>query len=273
MTLTALQWAIALPIGVFLSTVGTLVGLGGGVFMVPILVLIFGIPLKIAIAAITFCLIPSSVLSTIFNVRGKHIDYFAAVTLEIPTIIGALVGAYLTTLLPIRPMETLFAMLVAFMGWRILNGNPNLTRVSLADHINKIPPVFARSNGEVTYHAGLPAIGFFGLLAGVLAGMFGIGGGIIKTPVMIKIFRMPARRATATALFMMVFTSSTAAFSHWKLGRLEWGLALPMGCAFFCGSFIGNKLAGKIKAQTIEKLLGVVLAMASIAVLIHAWML
>jgi uncharacterized membrane protein YfcA len=46
-----------------------------------------------------------------------------------------------------------------------------------------------------------------------------------------------------------------------------------MGSAFLCGSFIGNKLAGKVKAQTIEKLLGVVLTMASLAVLIHAWML
>lgn len=273
MTLTLLQWAIAFPLGIFLSTIGTLVGLGGGVFMVPILVLIFDVPLTTAIAVVTFCLLPSALLSTIFNARAKHIDYFAGIALEIPTVAGAMLGAYLSTLLPVQPMETLFAMLVAFMGWRILKGKPNLTTEGPFDHINKIPPVIERSNGEVTYRAGIPAIGFFGLISGVLAGMFGIGGGIIKTPVMLKIFRMPARRATGTALFMIVFTSATAAFSHWKLGRMDWNLALPLGGAFFCGSLLGNNIAGKIKATTVETLLGVVLALASVAVLIHAWML
>jgi hypothetical protein len=139
----------------------------------------------------------------------------------------------------------------------------------LLEKVNQIPPVIERSNGQLSYKAGVPALGFFGMLSGVLAGMFGIGGGIIKTPVMLKIFRMPARRATATALFMMVFTTSTAAFSHWQAGRLDWNLALPLGAAFFCGSFIGNKLAGKAPQGVVEKILGSVLILAAITLVIH----
>jgi len=270
MSLTLAQWFFVFPFGMFLSTVGTLAGLGGGVFMVPVLVLVYAVPLKMAIAAVTFSLVPASLLSTMFNVRGKNIDYFAAITLEIPTIFGTLLGAYLTGILPVKPMEMMFACFVAFMGYRILKGKKRAEgEVSLLDKLNRIPPVIERSNGTTNYHAGVPALGIFGTVSGILAGMFGIGGGIIKTPVMLKIFRMPARRATATALCMMVFTTSTAAVSHWQGGRMDWNLALPLGGAFFCGSFIGNKLAGKAPQALIERILGTVLILAALTLVVH----
>ena len=273
MTLTLVEWAIALPIGVFFSCLGTLVGLGGGVFMVPVLVLGFAVPLKTAIAAITFCLFPSALLSTFFNARAKQIDYFAGISLEIPTIIGAILGAALINVLPVRPLETMFAILVAIMGIKIFRAKTPNGKMSWLQKINQIPPVISREAYGVSYKAGLPAIGFFGLFSGTLAGLFGIGGGIIKTPVMLKIFKMPARRATSTALFMIVFTSATAAISHWQQGRLDWNLALPLGAAFFTGSLIGNNVVGKVKAHTLEKTLGFVMMAAAIAIIVHAWVL
>lgn len=273
MTLTLTEWAIVFPIGVFFSCLGTLVGLGGGIFMVPVLVLAFAVPLKTAIAVITFCLFPSALLSTFFNARAKQIDYFAGVSLEIPTIIGALTGAALSNVLPVRPLETMFAILVAIMGVKIFRAKVTTEKTNWLQKINNIPPVLSHEAYGVSYKAGLPAIGIFGLFSGILAGLFGIGGGIIKTPVMLKIFKMPARRATSTALFMIVFTSATAAFSHWQKGRLDWNIALPLGAAFFTGSLIGNNVVGKVKAQTLEKTLGFVMIAASIAIIVHAWLL
>jgi uncharacterized membrane protein YfcA len=273
MTFALTDWLILLPIAATFSALGTLVGLGGGVFMVPILVLGFGVELKVAVAAITLCLFPSALLSTAFNAYRRHIDYFAGITLEIPTIVGAMIGASLTTVVPVRPLEMMFAFLVAFMGWKILFGKTHLNKVSLLDRFNKIPPVFTRTSGDVTYSASFIALNFFGLFSGVLAGLFGIGGGIIKTPVMLKIFRMPARRATSTALFMILFTSATAAFSHFKAGRMNFDLALPLAAAFFVGSFIGNNLAGKVSAHRLEKILGTIMLLASLTIVLHAWLI
>ena len=225
MTLTFAQWAFILPVGVFFSTLGTLVGLGGGVFMVPLLVLLFAVPLKTAIAAVTFCLFPAALLSTLFNARQRHIDYFAGITLEIPAIVGTILGALLTTVLPVKPMELMFALFVALMGWRILFGKKSSSGPSLMERLNQVPPVLERSH----YRAGLPAMGFFGLSAGLMAGMFGVGGGIIKTPVMLKVFRMPARKATATALFTIIFTIFTKRFPIYSMLKQE-AVTLVLNC-------------------------------------------
>lgn len=273
MTLGLTHWIIALSGGLFFSTLGTLVGLGGGIFMIPLLVLLLGVPLKTAIAVTTFCLIPSALLSTFYNARAKHIDYFAGIALEIPTILGAILGALLINVLPVRPLETLFAGLVTVMGVRILRGRPANQKAGLIERLNNIPPVVTQKTEHGHYHAGLVALTLFGGFSGLLAGLFGIGGGIIKTPVMLKIFKMPARRATATALFMIVFTSATAAFSHWQQGRLDWSLALPLASSFLVGSFVGNQIVGRIKARTLEKTLGSVMMAAAVAILVHAWLL
>ena len=262
--LTELQLLIAVPIAIIVSTLGTLAGIGGGVFMVPLLVIGFDIPLKEAIAAITFCLLPAALLSTFFNARIKTIDYFAGITLEIPTIIGAIAGAMLINHLPIIPLKILFSVLIFFMASKMLfnkkNNNPLTTK------FNALPPMLVRKD----YSVSLSAIGFLGVFSGVIAGLFGIGGGIVKTPVMIHIFKMPPKKATATALFMIVFTSLTASISHWTYGRLNWGLALPIASAFFVGSLLGNQLNKKMSADKIKLILGWMMLFAGIFILLHS---
>jgi len=114
------------------------------------------------------------------------------------------------------------------------------------------------------------AVGIVGFVAGIFAGLFGLGGGVFKTPTLVRLFQMPARTATATALFTMVFTGIAASVSHWLHGRLDWQLALPLAAAFLAGALIGNQFAGNIRSRTIEMILGTVLAIAAVAVAVHA---
>jgi uncharacterized protein len=265
--LSLTQILIAFPIGILVSSIGTMVGIGGGIFMVPLLVIAFGLPLKEAIAAITFCLFPAALLSTFYNSKRKKIDYYAGISLEIPTIIGTILGTFLITLIPLVPMKIVFIFFLVYMSQRMLVkktiGSDWVTKINL------IPPVVKKPD----YHVSLTGLSFFGLLSGVIAGLFGIGGGIIKTPVMIKIFKMPAHKATATALFMIVFTSFTASVFHWNNRNLNWNIALPLSLAFLIGSFIGNNLSNTFSARRIEVLLGVTILLAAIAISIHAYFL
>ena len=270
MELSLAAWAVIIPYGMLASSLGTLVGLGGGAFVVPMLVLVFGVPLKMAVVAVTFSLFPSALLSTIFNIRRKNIDYFAGISLEIPTIFGAILGAYLTKILPVRPMEILFGFFLFYIGARLLRKREP-SQDGLLLQINKIPPVFHRTQAGHSYSMGIPALGIFGLISGLIAGLFGVGGGIVKTPVMLRVFKMPMKRATSTSIFMIMFTSATATFSHWKMGSMNWAVALPIGASFFCGSFIANYWGNKLKSTFLEKLLGYLVIAAAFAVLIHVW--
>src|SRR5690606_1900493 len=139
------------------SFLGTLVGLGGGVFMVPLLVLLAGYPLPMAVGSVAMALFPAALISTISNSRLKTIDYRAAVKLEIPTVFGAWLGAYLTSVLPVRPLEFLFAAFILFMAWHMRHKK--------------------EASNWIGHFSSLPATSLLGALSGVLAGLFGVGGG------------------------------------------------------------------------------------------------
>lgn len=231
------------------SFLGTLVGLGGGVFMVPLLVLLAGFPLPMAVGSVAMALFPSALISTISNARLKAIDYPAAIKLEIPTVFGAWLGAYLTSVLPVRPLEFLFAGFILFMAWRM-------------HHKGETNKFVARFNN-------LPGITFMGGLSGVLAGLFGVGGGILKTPVLLKVFQLPAKRAAATSLAMIMVTAIVSSAKHWQLGHID-ERAYPVVIGFAAGSIVGNLFGKKIADDKIQTILSVAMAMAAIAVLVHA---
>lgn len=235
--------------GALFSFIGTLVGLGGGVFMVPLLVLVAGFPLPIAVGSVALALFPSALISTINNARLKKIDYKAAIRLEIPTIFGAWAGALLTAILPVRPLEFIFAAFILFMAWHMRHKK----------EAGKFVLKFKNHIG----------IGFLGVLSGILAGLFGVGGGVLKTPILLRIFSLPAKRAAATSLAMIMVTAMVSSFKHWQLGHID-ERAIPVVIGFASGSIIGNLFGKKISDHKVQLILSIAMAVAAIAVLIHA---
>ncbi len=235
--------------GLIFSFLGTLVGLGGGVFMVPLLVLVAGYPLPIAVGSVAAALFPSALISTINNARQKNIEYKAAIKLEIPTVVGAVIGAQLTVILPVRPLEFLFSLFIFFMAWHMRNKN-------------KSGAFIARFNN-------LPGLTFLGTLSGVLAGIFGVGGGILKTPILLRVFNFPAKRAAATSLAMIMTTAIVSSIKHWQLGHVT-EQAYPVIIGFASGSILGNLFGKKQTDEKIQFYLSIALFFAALAVLIHA---
>lgn len=237
--------------GAAFSFLGTLVGLGGGVFMVPLLVLVADFTLPMAVGSVALALFPSALISTIINYRRKTIDYKAAFVLEIPTIVGAWVGAMLTAILPVKPLEFIFAFFVLFMAWNIHPKKSETLHSHWVERFNNVP-----------------GTSFLGLLSGVLAGLFGVGGGILKTPVLLKIFKLPAKRAAATSLAMIMITSLVSATKHYQLGHIDKSSGFVVA-GFMLGSILGNIFNRKIPDQNIQSILSFAMVLAAIAVIIH----
>ncbi len=253
-------------IGFAVSAFGTLVGFGGGVFMVPILTLVFHIPIQLAIGSVILALFPAALLSTFFNWRLGTVDFVVGTFLEIPTVLGTLLGAWLTSYLPTWQLQILFSVMVIWVGAGMLSPKSKTAsaRPSMLKKLNNIPPRLVRDTANGCYEMGGVAAGLFGTLSGVVAGLFGIGGGFIKGPLMVLGFGMPARVAAPTALFMIVITSVVGSASHYLLGHVQWKISLLLVAAFTAGAFFGNKRAVRISEQRLIKFIGLGLVAAGL---------
>jgi uncharacterized membrane protein YfcA len=252
------------------SAFGTVVGFGGGVFMVPILTLLFGLPIQLAIGSIIVALFPSALISTFYNLRKDCIDFVVGLLLECPTVIGTIIGAWLTTYLPTRQLEILFSILVIWTGIAMFRRNNQSTQpqLSLFKRLNNIPPRLRRQTSKGVYQMSGITVTLFGLLSGIVAGLFGIGGGFIKGPLMVLGFGMPARVAAPTALFMIVITSAVGSVSHYWLGHLRWEIGLLLTSAFVTGALLGNHMTRTIAERRLVKAIGLGLIAAGIAMVI-----
>lgn len=262
-------------IGVAVSGFGTMIGFGGGVFMVPILIIFFGYNIEIAIGATMASLVPGSLVASAFNFRDRSIDYLVGTLIQLPAIAGTILGAFLVAFLPVANLQLIFSLFVILIG--IVMVRPK----ELANHkrhtgimyrIRKVPTTFIRKNRRrhLAYRLNGGIVTVFGFSSGVVAGLFGIGGGFIQTPMMIKLFRMPTSIATSTSLFILVITSFTGFVSHYLLGNVLWTRTLPLMAAFTVGAIIGNLLKKKRRdASKTELMIGIGLFLAGFGVLLN----
>ena len=107
---------ILILISFTISMFGSVVGFGGGIFMVPILITVFHFPLTTAVGSVMISLIPSSLISTYLNRKEGFVDFKMGILLEIPTIFGVVLGTLLLSYISAEHLEILFAILVLFLG-------------------------------------------------------------------------------------------------------------------------------------------------------------
>lgn len=251
---------------IFISAFGNIVGIGGGVFMVPLLVVVGDVPIEQAIGIVAISLFISALTASIINSRNGLIDYKAGIVFEVPAVLGAIGGAYLTSVLPLLLLQYLFAVYLFWTSFRLFRKPKSdlIARTILA--LSKIGPMLTVKNDQ---NISLPTLGVFGVFAGGMGGLFGIGGGIIKTPIMIRVFNFPATVATSTSVFMIAITSFFSALTHYSLGHIDIARAAPIIFGFFVGAIFGTLLKGKIKSEAIVKLLAFAMALAGVSLIFN----
>lgn len=242
--------------------------------MIPLLVIGFHVPLNIAVGSVLVALFPSALISTIYNSRKKLIDYKTGLLLEVPTAFGTVFGSYLSVIIPIFILELIFGIFVVYLGIHfIISSNdrkPKNIRDSIFYKLNKIGPSVIRKTDYGAYRVSFMMALVFGIMAGTMAGLFGIGGGFLKVPIMVGVFSTPTQVASATGLFMIVITSLTGSISHYFLGNIHFGYALPVVIGFVIGALGGNSLSTKIDEHTLKRLIGIGLGLSGFVFLVYS---
>ena len=252
---------------------GSLLGLGGGVLIVPLLTLGFGLPLHQAVGVSLVCVIMTSSAASGVYLERHLANLRLGMTLELFTAIGALVGGSIAFLLDERVLEGLFGVVLAYVAVTMLVGG----RAGLADA--ETPPV-AIPPGEPTtadrlsgegyriHRLGVGVAGSTG--AGVASALFGIGGGIIKVPVMHLAMGVPLRVATATSNLMIGITASASALIYVVRGQIDPYLAGPMGIGVFLGATLGSRISHRVDPRILRLLFAAVLGFTAVQMWLKA---
>ncbi|MHA1542934.1 MAG: sulfite exporter TauE/SafE family protein, partial [Candidatus Hodarchaeales archaeon] len=201
-----LVYFVLFLISIGVGILGVVGGFGGGVFLFPVLILC-GFPIEVAAASSLISLFLPSLLASIYNHKRGEINYRLGIGLEIPTAVGAIIGANLTILLPSELLHVIFGFLALLMAFlmikRIQNNEVIIERkATWFNRLLKFGPKMNYNNGQESDNIGILVLILAGGVSGLLAGMFGVGAGWIKTPLMIVGFGVISNIASATATFM-----------------------------------------------------------------------
>ncbi len=277
--------------GAVAGAFGALLGLGGGILIVPLLTIGFGLELREAVGASLVCVIvTSSAAASVYLQRGAA-NLRLGITLELFTALAAVGGGLIAFLVPDRMLGVMFAALLVYVSLSMARTRPRQgggievdgqdeghpaagedDAVPSAGGSASVPaspapfrpafvgPTFIGSLAGPGYAVANLRAGILGsLFAGVVSALFGVGGGIVKVPVMHVLMGVPLRVATATSNMMIGVTASAAGLVYLMRGGIDPYVAAPIAVGVFAGASVASRLAHRLDLRLLRRLFVVVL--------------
>jgi uncharacterized membrane protein YfcA len=264
-----LEFTLLIAAGSFLAgLLGSLTGLGGGVIIVPLLTLVFGVDIRYAIGASLVSVIATSSGAAAAFLKEGFSNIRVGMFLEVATTVGALCGAYLATRIPTAAIAIIFGIVLLYSAWTSIKP---VTEVPIQEtegrfaRLLKLDGTYPTPEGIRAYHVRGVPLGF-GLMyvAGALSGLLGIGSGAVKVLAMDRTMSIPFKVSTTTSNFMIGVTAAASAGIYLRRGYLDPGLAMPVMLGVLLGALVGARILPEAKVRTLRIVFSI--AIAAVAV-------
>ncbi|HLK85088.1 MAG TPA: sulfite exporter TauE/SafE family protein [Candidatus Binataceae bacterium] len=258
---------LALAIGA--GFIGSLSGLGGGVFIVPALLIFAHVPMSIAVGASLISVVATSAGASVAFVRDGWTNLRVAMVLECATVTGAVTGAYLAGIVPSWVLELLFAvMMLQSAYFTVTKAGDSIVPHSdaLAERLRLGGRIPAESgNAEVDYGVvHLPGGAAMMVVAGLMSGLLGIGSGALKVMAMDYIMHLPLKVSSATSNFMIGVTAGAGALVFLARGDVATVIAAPVALGVTAGALVGSRLLPHVNVQALRYLFVVILVLIAV---------
>ena len=269
-----------LAVAIGAGFLGSLAGLGGGVIITPVLVVFFGIPFGDAVGASAVSVLATSTTAGAAYVHDHLTDLRIGNFLQIATVPGALIGAAATVVLA---RTSLVPVLLIVLGVVLISTVPGTIAMRHAESFAPIPTsplarrlrlrgaYFDQLNQRVVTYEGKRANEALGVMfgAGLVAGLFGIGSGVLKVLALDRALRLPMKVSTATSNFMIGVTATAGVGVLFAGGLIFPMLAAPVAIGTTTGSFLGSRLLPRMSNRLIRWVFVGILIAVSIEVIIR----
>lgn len=262
-------------LGAGVGAIGTLIGAGGGFLFVPIIGLLDPALPTATLTAISLGMVVFSAASgTVAYVRQGRVDFTSAIPLAIATIPGSVAGALLTRSINRGVFDLVFAVLLIGLAALIALRKPPPTVVNpAAPGWGVVDRVLVDNAGkEYRYRVNMPLGIAVALVEGAIAGVFGVGGGILMVPVLVGFLRFPPHVATATSTSMVLITASAATLTHLGGDELNGyhGLVLLLGAGAVVGAQVGARLSRLVGGIVLVRVLSIALGFVGLRLALQA---
>jgi len=267
-------FALLFLVCVAAGLVGALTGLGGGVILVPVLVLAFGCDIHYAAGASLISVIATSSGAAAAYLREGFSNMRVAMFLELATTCGAMVGAYLSGRLESKVISILFGLILIYSAYSAYfkrDDKPHATVQDRLSRLLKLEGTYPSSEeGKlVSYYAGRVAPGFaLMFVAGTISGLLGIGSGAMKVLAMDQIMGLPLKVSTTTSNFMIGVTAAASSGIYFKRGSIDAFMVAPVVLGVVAGSMAGARILPRLKTATLRKIFALILVVVAVEMII-----
>jgi uncharacterized membrane protein YfcA len=248
-----------LATGLVAGLLGALLGLGGGVFLVPALTLLFGLPIRVAVGTSLMGVIATSAGVAAVAPRGRGADVTLALRLELVTAAGAIAGGLAAGLISGPALNMLFGLIALLTGGYVLSKARQSGGGGVSERL------FAQDYRIRNWPAGM----VLSSVAGVLSGLLGLGCGFIKVPVMYAVMGVPLGIATATSNFMVGITAAASVFVYYGRGNIHPMVVIPTVIGVFSGAMGGVYILPHLRVSWIRMALVGLLALLGVQMFVN----
>lgn len=267
-----LEFSLLIWLGSFLAGfLGALTGLGGGVVIIPLLTLGFGIDIRYAIGASLVSVIATSSASAAAYVKKGFANLRVGMFLEIATTIGAIAGASLAAIVSTTTIAVIFGLVLLYSAYQSVFPSRESSSPEKPDPLAsrlRMDGSYPSSTGQQNYHVrSIPAGFSIMFIAGTLSGLLGIGSGALKVIAMDQVMRIPFKVSTTTSNFMIGVTAAASAGVYLNRGYVDPGLSMPVMLGVLIGSFLGTHVLVISKTRLLRIVFGVVIFVLAIEML------
>ena len=255
--------------GAAAGTFGALFGLGGGILIVPLLVVALDVPIHNAIATSLVAVIATSSAASARNLAAGFTNVRLGVTLEMATVAGAIAGSFAAGILRPEMLMVLFAAFLGALSIPMFRARPRVVEVAEEPDSGFVARLhgsyFDPHEGETVRYSvrRFPLAAAVSSMAGVISGLLGLGGGILQVPVLALSCGVPMKAATATSNFMIGVTALASVLVFVGRGQLLPLVTAATALGVIAGSQAGARLAARIGSRSLQRWFAIVLVIVA----------
>ncbi len=232
--------------GFISGIIGSMLGIGGGFIIVPLLVLFAGLPMHVAVGLSLTSIVMTSITSSSIYASKNLVNFKVALILETITILGSITGSHIAIFIPENILKIIFGIVLTYASIKMIFPSHKLEEMEKNKFIGFLSSFFA----------------------GMASGMLGIGGGTLKVPIMVLLFGLPMKVAVGTSSFMIGLTASAAAITYIAHGLVTPLIVSYMIIGIFLGVEIGCRITFKAKGPLLRRIFGIILMIFALRMLL-----